>query len=195
MSRRAKRTSRSTGKGKRAKVPRKNGFSRLFARLLKIPLVVITLSGLLAAAALVALFIFSALFTWLFDTVEIVPEPPRDISLEILNGCGAGGAAKELTSILRNQGFAVADFRNAESFDYAHTVVKVRNVDREKGEAFAAYLGCRNIVHEERDRATTDICVVVGEDWRNLAIIRGRDEARDSLTRMIDFFKKVTYFK
>ena len=130
-----------------------------------------------------------------FDTVEIVPDPPRDINLEILNGCGAGGAAKELTSILRNQGFAVEDFRNAESFDYAHTVVRMRNVDREKGEAFAAYLGCRNIVHEESDRTKADICIVVGEDWRDLAIVRGRDEARDSLTRMIDFFKKVTYFK
>jgi hypothetical protein len=187
MKRRVKRRSRAAS--------RKSGWTRLAARLARVPLIILSLAGLLAAAALVALFVLSTLFTWLFDTHEEVPEPSRDMTLEILNGCGVGGAAKELTSILRQRGFVVTDFRNADSFDHDTTIVTVRNVAREEGQAFAAYLGCSNVIEEEIDREKADIGILVGEDWKDLAIVAGRDESRDSLERMIDFLKRMTYFK
>lgn len=195
MRRRAKRGRRGARKRERKSLFRAWGSSQFLARLLRVPLIVLSLSGLLAAGVLVALFILSSVFAWLLDTEEKVAEPPRDISIEVLNGCGAGGAAKELTSILRTKGFDVTDFRNAEDFGYSRTVVRIRNVDREKGEAFAAFIGTDSVVAEGGDRSKPDICVVVGEDWKELPIVAGRGKEEGSLTRMIDFFRKMNYNK
>jgi hypothetical protein len=105
------------------------------------------------------------------------------------------GAAKELTSILRKKGYKVADFRNADHFDYEHTTIKVRSVALEDGELVASILGCDRVVYEPSADALADISVVIGPDWGKLKVVTGEENTGDRVKSFLDFFRDFSYFK
>ena len=57
------------------------------------------------------------------DSIAAPPVERARIRVQVRNGSGIPGAAAEVTEYLRDAGFDVVDFGNAEEFDEARTVV------------------------------------------------------------------------
>jgi hypothetical protein len=102
------------------------------------------------------------------------PEPPVEVEargrilVEVLNGCGARGAARIVADELRLRGFDVVRIGNAEDFGYAFTVVVDRSGAGEKAEAVAKSMGCERLIQQVATDAYLDVTVVLGADglWR-----------------------------
>jgi len=180
---------------KKAKSPRKKRKSSLSPGFKRISITILSITGLCVLALVILLFILSTVSVWVFDEDRVSLVSPPDISLEVLNGCGMEGAAKELTSILRKKGYRVSDFRNADNFDYEHTTIKVRTASREEGDAVAALLGCDHIVYEPSKKAVADISIVIGPDWEELKAVTGEKDTADRVQSFLDFFRVFSYFK
>jgi Mg-chelatase subunit ChlD len=90
------------------------------------------------------------------------------IVVEVLNGCGAWGAASHVAEKLRMHGFDVVRVGNARDFDYPVTVVIDRSGSMEKARALARLMGCESIVQQVAPDAYLDVTVVLGTDgvWR-----------------------------
>jgi len=103
---------------------------------------------------------------------EEAPEGPeaRDevsepIRVEVLNGGGAPGAAREATRALRSRGFDVVFFGNAGSFDLDSTVVVDRVDDIERARLVADSLGVSRVRSEPDPELYLDVTVLLGRDW------------------------------
>lgn len=67
-------------------------------------------------------------------TPEATPTPEldrKDLSLEVLNGSGAPGAAGSARDFLENLGYENIDVGNAASYDYDQTEVSVKESKKE----------------------------------------------------------------
>jgi|GEM_PF-765844 len=180
---------------KKAKIPRKKRRSSFTENLTGISIKVLSIIGLSALALTILFFILSTISVWVFEENRDGDVTPPDVSLEVLNGCGMEGAAKELTSILRKKGYKVADFRNAEHFSYEHTTIKVRNAALEDGELVSSILGCDRVVYEPSEDALADISVVIGPDWEELKVVTGEEDTGDRIKSFLDFFRDFSYFR
>ncbi|HSG10031.1 MAG TPA: LytR C-terminal domain-containing protein [Longimicrobiales bacterium] len=121
---------------------------------------------ILAVGALVG----SALSQWTGRTSQGEPEPGRKearerIRVEILNGGGHAGAAREATDQLRDVGFDVVFFGNAGSFDLDSSVVLDRTGRVEAARDVADALGIRNLRSEPDSNLYLDVSVVLGREW------------------------------
>jgi len=179
---------------KKVKSPRKKRSSSSSQEFKRISIKLLSVTGLSVLALVILLFILSTVSVWLFDEGRDNSVTLPDVSLEVLNGCGMEGAAKELTSILRKKGYRVADFRNADNFDYEHTTIKVRTAGPEEGEAVAVLLGCDRIVYEPSKNAMADISIVIGPDWEELKVVTGEEDKVDLVQSFLDFFRDFHYF-
>ena len=93
--------------------------------------------------------------------------------LAVLNGCGEAQVAGRLTQRLRALGFDVIHEGNAESFDFAHTVVIDRGGDFERARRVAASLGIPRCIQQIRtdEYRLEDVAVVIGRDHRRLRLL------------------------
>jgi hypothetical protein len=87
------------------------------------------------------------------------------IRVEILNGGGHAGAAREATDRLRDLGFDVVFFGNAGSFDRDSSVVLDRTGHLEAARDVADALGIRNVRSEPDSNLYLDVSVVLGMEW------------------------------
>jgi len=129
-------------------------------------------------ALMVVLLLVAALVGSLVHGLTASPDPvPRaedqegpveigePIRVEVLNGGGAPGAAREVTRTLRSKGFDVVFFGNAGSFDLDSTVVVDRVDDIERARLVADSLGVRRVRSEPDPELLLDVTVLLGRDW------------------------------
>ncbi len=129
---------------------------------------------LLGVVLATGVFIGSAISQW-----KPLPEqersiaPPRNpttntmgrIRVEVLNAGGESGMARLATDRLRDQGFDVVYFGNAETFDQDATVVLDRSGRLEAARAVGDVMGATSILSEPDSNLYLDVTVLLGREW------------------------------
>jgi hypothetical protein len=87
------------------------------------------------------------------------------IRIEVLNGAGRAGLARDATHRLRGHGFDVVFFGNAGRFDHTTSVVLARTGDLEGARAVAASLGIDSVAVDPDAALLLDATVILGADW------------------------------
>ena len=128
------------------------------------------LGVVLAAGA----FIGSAVSQWtpLPEQERPAEEPPSPtippmerIRVEVLNAGGEPGMARVATEQLRDLGFDVVYFGNAETFGRDSTVVLDRSGRLPAARAVAEALGSRSVLSEPDTNLYLDVTVLLGKEW------------------------------
>lgn len=98
-----------------------------------------------------------------------VPAPaplnPADVRVEVLNGAGKAGLARDATHALRSDGFDVVYFGNADRFDHARSVVIDRMGQPDLARAVAASLGVDSLTTAVDSSLMLEVTVVLGANW------------------------------
>lgn len=95
--------------------------------------------------------------------------PRERIRVEVLNAGGVAGLAREVTNLLRDDGFDVVQFGNAGTFDRDSTVIIDRVGREELAEGVANALGIRNVLSQPDPDLYVDVTVLLGRDWAERA--------------------------
>lgn len=146
---------------------------------------------LLAAASFLAvltagILVGSALVQWEprqipDDSVAVQPQIGERIRVEVLNAGGRKDMARRATELLRNQGFDVVYFGNAERFDQTASNVLDRVGRMDAARAVAHALGIRSVERELDRNLYLDVTVRLGSDWEPAAVpsagVRGERRA------------------
>ncbi|MBW3551894.1 MAG: LytR C-terminal domain-containing protein [Gemmatimonadetes bacterium] len=90
---------------------------------------------------------------------------PAEIRVEVLNGAGTSGLARDATHRLRGLGFDVVYFGNATNFDRGRSVVLDRTGSPERAWAVATSLEIDSVATVPDSTLLLDVTVVLGEDW------------------------------
>ncbi len=138
----------ATRKKRRRKSRRSSGASAVYT---------VVILGLIAAIVLILLSLYGV----------FAPPPSKEgeLSVLVLNGCGVGGIGLRTAQFLRSEGYDVVDFRNADHFDYAETVVLDRTGDTASALGLAKLLKTGNVVEQVPETPLVDIAVIVGKDF------------------------------
>ena len=107
-------------------------------------------------------------------------EPAADrVVLEVLNGIGIPGLAGEFTTFLRDRGYDVVRFTNAQRYDYPRTLVINRGTDYQHavGVATALELELNVIENMPKPDLHLDVTVVLGQDYQTLPAYRAMQVA------------------
>ncbi|MBM3325323.1 MAG: LytR family transcriptional regulator, partial [Calditrichaeota bacterium] len=117
------------------------------------------------------------------DTVSVSKEKPSQAArpesptmptrVQVLNGCGLPGFAKRVVPILRERGFDVREFGNANHFRYEYSVVLDRTSRPAAAMALADSLGMEHgQVRSEPDARLVDIdlTLIIGRDYKGLRL-------------------------
>jgi len=120
---------------------------------------------------LVGALVGSALSQWHGTAIVPLPQKIRPLAtsrvrVEVLNGGGSAGAAREVTESLRELGFDVVFFGNAGTFDRDSSEVLDRVGSLERARSVADALGIRNVRSEPDSNLYLDVSVVLGRDWQ-----------------------------
>lgn len=99
--------------------------------------------------------------------LEVEPPAPWDrVRVEVLNAGGVQGMAARATAHLREAGFDVVYYGNADAFDREATAVLDRTGEEGAAASVARVLGVSE-VEEARDSAPlVDVTVLLGRSWR-----------------------------
>lgn len=111
-------------------------------------------------------------------------DTPADVRVEVLNGAGVGGLARDATHHLRDGGFDVVFFGNASRFDHARSVVLDRRGDTERARAVAAALGIDSVATAIDSALMLEVTVVLGKDWPPPPVVE--PSWRDRLRELMD---------
>lgn len=87
------------------------------------------------------------------------------IRIEVLNGAGTSGLARDATRRLRFDGFDVVFFGNADSFDHSRSVVIDRLGEIGRARSVAGALGIDSVVTAIDSSRMLEVSVVLGDDW------------------------------
>lgn len=98
------------------------------------------------------------------DAPQVPPELGR-ITVEVLNAGGREGMAREATDRLREAGFDVVAFGNADAFDQAESVVLDRAGRLEAAREVALALGVDDVRSEPDPNLLVDVTVRIGSGW------------------------------
>ena len=117
----------------------------------------LTVVGLIAAIVFIG-FTLLARFT---------PPPTREepTTVLVLNGCGVEGLGLRTARFLRQAGFDVVDFRNADHFNHHETIVVDRTGDIASAVRVATVLNTGNVIRQIPDTPVVDVVVVVGDGY------------------------------
>jgi hypothetical protein len=85
--------------------------------------------------------------------------------IQVLNGCGIGGAADKVADFLRANKFDVKNKSNADNYNYPYTMVISRRTDMTIAQEIARVLSTDNIVLMRTEDTTYDVSVVIGPDY------------------------------
>ncbi len=101
----------------------------------------------------------------------VAPPPSREVESVVLvqNGCGTEDIGLRTTRYLRDRGFDVVDFKNADSFDYEETIVVDRAGDMGAALEVARMLRIPNVIQQIPETPLVDIIIIVGADHSWLA--------------------------
>lgn len=136
---------------------------------------VLALNAVIGALALLVVFLGYAFINRTFVHPPVDParegaQPGSIIQIDVLNGCGASGAATTFTAYLRARGFDIVEISNYKSFDVKETLVVDRTGDGAAAEKVAYALGVakQNIIHQINRDYFVDVSVVIGRDYASL---------------------------
>lgn len=90
---------------------------------------------------------------------------PSQVRVEVLNGAGTAGLARDATQRLRGAGFDVVFFGNAADFGRGSSVVLDRVGDADRARAVAAALRIDSVAAAPDPTLLLDVTVVLGGDW------------------------------
>ena len=90
---------------------------------------------------------------------------PAGVRVEVLNGAGVSGLARDATHRLRADGFDVVFFGNAMRFDHGRTVVVDRTGTVARARAVARALGVDSVAAEPDSTLMLEVTVILGDDW------------------------------
>jgi hypothetical protein len=91
--------------------------------------------------------------------------PLEPVKVEVLNGSGMAGLAREATHRLRGDGFDVVYFGNAPRFDHERSAVVDRTGDMGAAHRVAGSLGIDSVFSDPDPRLFLDVTVILGRDW------------------------------
>jgi hypothetical protein len=97
-----------------------------------------------------------------------VPEVP--FQLEVLNGTGEQGVAREVTMKLRKMGIDVLIEGNAGRFDYRETVLVDRKGNPDLMMKLSRRLGVSRVLKQVQDRPHVDATLIIGWDRERLRL-------------------------
>lgn len=92
-------------------------------------------------------------------------DAPGSVRVEVLNGAGTAGLARDATHRLRGAGFDVVFFGNADHFRHDRSVVVDRVGDLEGARAVAAALGIDSVATAVDSTLMLEATVILGGDW------------------------------
>lgn len=102
------------------------------------------------------------------DGSSMAPDAPPSvrtrIRIEVRNGSGQPGAAQSMTAFLRDRGFDVVDYGNADTFDHERTEIVAHGDDPAGARTVAAMLPGVPIRPAEESSPYLDVTVILGED-------------------------------
>jgi LytR cell envelope-related transcriptional attenuator len=93
----------------------------------------------------------------------------RRLRVELLNGTGVAGIAESARAGLAKLGVDVVAVGNAERFDYSESIL----VARERGtdvRLLGDVIGCAHVVDQLDKDATADASLILGADYKRLAL-------------------------
>ncbi len=122
----------------------------------------------LAVILTVGILAGSALAQWRGkggDPRKVLPHPTQRVRVEVLNGGGRSGAARDATGVLRDLGYDVVFYGNAGEFgrDTSWVLDRVGRLPSARDVADA--LGIHNVRSEPDSNLYLDVSVVLGADW------------------------------
>ncbi len=94
-----------------------------------------------------------------------VMRPLGRVRVEVLNASGTESMARLATDLLRDSGFDVVFFGNADHFGDDSTVVFDRTGDLNAARAVADVLGARSVLSEPDSNLYLDVTVLLGREW------------------------------
>jgi len=86
-------------------------------------------------------------------------------SVQVLNGCGAEGAANKVADFLRSKGFDVKDIGNASSWNHQSTMVISRTADMGLANSIEKWMKTGKVVLIRNGDSMYDATVVAGPDF------------------------------
>ena len=93
---------------------------------------------------------------------------PNTGQIQVLNGCGKGGAAEQFRSYLTDEGFDIIEFGNAPSWNYSRTIVVARTANEPVARDLARVLHTDNLIHLFDPMAMVDATVFIGRDYEEI---------------------------
>ena len=90
---------------------------------------------------------------------------PNIGSVQVLNGCGAGGAADRMAGFLRAKNFDVKDIGNAQTWNYPATMIISRTNDMGLAGEIEKHLKTGKVVLIRNNEQLYEVTVVVGPDF------------------------------
>ena len=93
---------------------------------------------------------------------------PNTGQIQVLNGCGKGGAAELFRNYLTEQGFDIIEFGNAPTWNYARTLVVARTANEPVARDLARVLHTDNLIHLSDPMTMVDATVFIGRDYEEL---------------------------
>ncbi|MCX6640114.1 MAG: LytR C-terminal domain-containing protein [bacterium] len=108
------------------------------------------------------------------QTATARPPSPAEIRIQILNGSGVRGLADRVRTILKDRGYMVKSYGNAERQDYRQSQVVVRiagSFGEQAGILVAQSLGIssqQTTTAQDPILKDIDVTVIVGRDYRQL---------------------------
>ncbi len=116
-------------------------------------------------------------------TADVIANPRERVRVEVLNGGGVAGMARTATELLRDAGFDVVEFGNADAFDRDSSVVLARLGRVDLASMVAGALAIPAFHDEPDSTAYVDITVLLGSTWDpSVVAARTAEPAQDTIT-------------
>lgn len=90
---------------------------------------------------------------------------PKDVKVEILNGCGKTGLAKEAESKLKKKGFRVVTVGDADNWSYSKINILYRNGQLAKAQCVAKYFTGAVLETSSKIDTKVDVKIILGKDY------------------------------
>ena len=94
--------------------------------------------------------------------------------VQVLNGCGVDGVAKNFVNFLNRENFLVTNVDNADNFNYANSIVYLNGDYAEEAMDIAGLLGIptERILPANGKWKAYHITVIIGKDYRSLKVAK-----------------------
>ncbi len=90
----------------------------------------------------------------------------EDVALDIRNGCGVVGKARELSDRLEQRGFKIENISDANRSDYEETLIIYASDAKNKADKVSSYLTFAEVLKDDGQyNFTTDILIIIGKSY------------------------------